>query len=95
MTIASHRLFALFFCTLLLAGSAQAAPAITDPVKAGYDLAVRMDQVDTSQDSYSEAVMSINRGGKVLTRSFKTYSKARRRQRHQISRLELPRPGAG
>ena len=75
MTIASHRLFALFFCTLLLAGSAQAAPAITDPVKAGYDLAVRMDQVDTSQDSYSEAVMSINRGGKVLTRSFKTYSK--------------------
>ena len=34
-----------------------------------------MDQVDTSQDSYSEAVMSINRGGKVLTRSFKTYSK--------------------
>ena len=41
MTIASHRLFALFFCTLLLAGSAQAAPAITDPVKAGYDLAVR------------------------------------------------------
>ena len=75
MTIASHRLFALFLCTLLLAGSAQAAPAITDPVKAGYDLAVRMDQVDTSQDSYSEAVMSINRGGKVLTRSFKTYSK--------------------
>ena len=74
MTIASHRLFALFFCTLLLAGSAQAAPALTAPVKAGYDLAVRMDQVDTSQDSYSEAVMSINRGGKVLTRSFKTYS---------------------
>ena len=30
MTIASHRLFALFLCTLLLAGSAQAAPAITD-----------------------------------------------------------------
>lgn len=93
-------------------GSAQAAPAITDPVKAGYDLAVRMDQVDTSQDSYSEAVMSINRGGKVLTRFFKTYSKhfgkdgkdeyslivfdrPARRQRHQISRLELPRPGAG
>ena len=51
MTIASHILFALFLSTQLLAGSAQAAPAITDPVKAGYDLAVRMVEVDTSQDS--------------------------------------------
>lgn len=75
MTTALTRLFSLFFCSLLFAGSAQAAPATTDPVKAGYDLAVQMDEVDTSQDSYSDAVMSINRNGKVLTRSFKTYSK--------------------
>jgi outer membrane lipoprotein-sorting protein len=54
---------------LLLAGPATAADMT------GYDIAVKMDNVDSSKDSYSEAVMTINSEGKTLTRVLKTYSK--------------------
>jgi hypothetical protein len=43
----------------------------------GYDLAVKMDKVGSSKDSYSEAVMTIDREGKSLKRVLKTYSKKR------------------
>ena len=73
-----HRLLCLFLSlTLALSLSTKvfADPAKHDPAKDGYDLAVAMDNVDTSNDSYSEAVMTITRGSKTLKRIFKTYSK--------------------
>ncbi len=63
---------AAFVAASLLASGAMASG---NEGMTGHELAVKMDNVDTSKDSYSEAVMTIHRGGKTLTRSFKTYSK--------------------
>lgn len=46
-----------------------------DPAKAGYAIAVKVDQVDTSKDSYSEGMMTIHRNNQTLNRSFRTYTK--------------------
>jgi hypothetical protein len=66
---------------MIVLSSASLAILISLPVRAaeepltGRDLALLMDQVDDSDDSVSEALMTITRGDKTLTRSFSTYSK--------------------
>ncbi len=80
----SIRLFVSCAAAFLLASSGWTAAALasqedgideSNPAEAGRQIAMKVDAVDTSQDSYSEGVMYIHRKGKVLTRYMKTYTK--------------------
>ncbi len=66
----------LFFClaALLVLGTVP-AHAAEEKNMSGHDLAVMMDAVDNSTDSYSLGHMTIVRGSKTLKRTFETYTK--------------------
>lgn len=62
-------------CALLAAICTVPASASDNNNMTGHDLAVKMDEVDNSTDSYSAGRMKIVRGSKTLTRSFELFTK--------------------
>ncbi len=73
-----------------LAGVATAQPGEADRPLTGRDIALRMDAVDTSKDSSSQATMTITRKGKTLVRKLITYSKVYGGDERSLIRFQHP-----